>query len=83
MAGPAWKDYIISPLQNQTTDDELDQLIRGNAGSIWHGSGSAGMSAKDARYGVVDPDLRVKGVQGLRIVDASVLVSETSVQVRV
>ncbi|KIJ48784.1 GMC oxidoreductase [Sphaerobolus stellatus SS14] len=73
VAGPAWKDYIISPVQNGTTDDELDVLIRGSAGSIWHGCGSAGMTAKDAGYGVVDPDLRVKGVEGLRIVDASVL----------
>jgi choline dehydrogenase-like flavoprotein len=39
-----------------------------------HLVGSAAMSAPDADYGVVNPDLRVKGVTGLRIVDASVMV---------
>ncbi len=32
------------------------------------------MSPKGAEYGVVDPDLLVKGVKGLRIVDAAVIV---------
>jgi choline dehydrogenase-like flavoprotein len=31
------------------------------------------MSARDASYGVVDPDLRVKNTVGLRVVDASIL----------
>lgn len=33
------------------------------------------MTPKNAGFGVVDPDLTVKAVTGLRIVDASVLVS--------
>jgi len=33
------------------------------------------MSPVGANWGVVDPDLKVKGVSGLRIVDLSVLVS--------
>lgn len=32
------------------------------------------MSAKDVPWGVVDPDLRVKKVDGVRVVDASVMV---------
>jgi hypothetical protein len=38
--------------------------------------GSAGMSARNAGYGVVDPDFLVKGVSGLRIIDASVIVRD-------
>ena len=33
------------------------------------------MSPLGAKYGVLDPDLKVKGVKGLRIVDASVVVT--------
>ncbi|KAJ7292499.1 hypothetical protein C8J57DRAFT_1266091 [Mycena rebaudengoi] len=37
------------------------------------------MSAHDARYGIVNLDLLVKGVHGLRIIDNSVLVSKSLV----
>ncbi|KAG6838311.1 hypothetical protein H0H93_007031, partial [Arthromyces matolae] len=76
VAAPAWKDYIISPdlgLQNVTTDAELDQLVLQWADVDLHGVGTASMSAKGAKHGVVDPDLRVKGCLGLRVVDASVM----------
>lgn len=33
------------------------------------------MSPRGAKKGVVDPDLKVKGVGGLRVADASVMVS--------
>ncbi|KAJ6451440.1 aryl-alcohol oxidase [Mycena sanguinolenta] len=69
---PAWDGYILSPTVN-VTDDNLDDFIRNNTGIIWHPVKTAAMSARDADYGVVDPDLKVKGLDGLRIVDASVL----------
>lgn len=75
VAAPVWRDYIIASTNNATTDDELDQFIRNNTGSIFHPVGTASMSPKGATFGVVDPDLRVKGVAGLRVVDASVVVS--------
>ncbi|KAJ7178219.1 aryl-alcohol oxidase [Mycena filopes] len=72
---PVWQDSIIGPVQDfeNMTSDALDEFIRNTAGPSLHLVGSAAMSAQDAQYGVVDPDLRVKGVKGLRIVDASVL----------
>ncbi|KAJ7841202.1 aryl-alcohol-oxidase from pleurotus Eryingii [Mycena olivaceomarginata] len=63
VTAPVWKDYILAPT-----------FIRNNAGTISHLVGSAAMSARGARYGVVDPDLIVKGATRLSIIDASVLV---------
>ncbi|KAJ7323862.1 alcohol oxidase [Mycena albidolilacea] len=75
VTAPVWKDYILAPTVNigNFTTDELDQFIRNNAGTISHLVGSAAMSARGARYGVVDPDLIVKGATRLSVIDASVL----------
>jgi len=75
VAAPAWDNYIIAPVNNATTDAELEALIRSTTSTLFHPVGSAAMTAKNASFGVVDPDLRVKGANGLRIVDASVIVS--------
>ncbi|KAK0482221.1 aryl-alcohol-oxidase from pleurotus Eryingii [Armillaria novae-zelandiae] len=70
-----WDDYVIErygELGEAETDEEIEAAIRNNAISIWHPSCTARMSAYNATDGVVNPDLTVKGVSGLRIVDASV-----------
>lgn len=76
---PVWEGYIVEqvlPPENVTSsDDALDAFIRSNVFSSQHAVGTAAMSSRDASYGVVNPDLLVKGANGLRIVDASVLVS--------
>ncbi|KAJ7798502.1 aryl-alcohol oxidase [Mycena olivaceomarginata] len=75
VTAPVFKDYILAPTVNiaNLTSDELDQFICNSAGTISHLVGSAGMSAWGARYGVVDPDLSVKGTTRLSVIDASVL----------
>ncbi|KAI0313431.1 aryl-alcohol oxidase [Amylostereum chailletii] len=75
-SAPAWEGYILAPfgpLGNATTDEEIEAYARANAAPNGHVVGTAAMSPVGARYGVVDPDLSVKGVQGVRVVDASVL----------
>ncbi|KAJ7187303.1 alcohol oxidase [Mycena filopes] len=74
VAAQAWDGYIIAPVSvnSSMTDAELDAFIRQNTGPGLHLTGSAQMSPTDAAYGVVNPDLRVKGLSGLRIVDLSV-----------
>ncbi|KAJ7681664.1 alcohol oxidase [Mycena rosella] len=73
-SAPAWAGYIISPVgvNFNSTDAELDTFIRATAATIYHAAGTASMSPKGAKWGVVDPDLLVKGLTGLRIVDLSV-----------
>ncbi|KAJ7290693.1 aryl-alcohol oxidase-like protein [Mycena rebaudengoi] len=75
VSAPAWKNYIIAPTEDleNITSAALDQHIRNTANTAYHIVGSAGMSARNAGYGVVDPDLLVKGFGGLRIIDASVI----------
>ncbi|RDB21189.1 Pyranose dehydrogenase [Hypsizygus marmoreus] len=76
LRAPAWKGYVLEPygaLANATTDALLDDYIRSLTGTSAHCVGTAGMSARSAAHGVVDPDFKVKGLDGLRIVDASVL----------
>jgi len=68
-----WSDFIIAAPTSAATDEELDMLIRQNAMGLFHPVSTVAMSAKHASWGVLDPDLRVKGVNGLRVVDSSVL----------
>ncbi|KAJ7346360.1 aryl-alcohol oxidase [Mycena albidolilacea] len=71
---PAWDDYVLSAVGlNATTDAEIDAFVRANAATIYHPVGTASMSPRSAAWGVVDPDLRVKGLTGLRVVDLSVV----------
>lgn len=79
LSSPTFSGYIGQPygeLANLTAsnDESLLAYARAHSVTINHGIGTAKMSAKGAAWGVVDPDLTVKGVNGLRIVDASVFV---------
>jgi choline dehydrogenase-like flavoprotein len=81
VTAPAWQGFTldrIAPPPNVALDsEELAQYIRNSTITTSHGIGTSSMSPKGAKYGVVDPDLRVKGIEGLRVVDASVIVSYT------
>ncbi|RDB17144.1 Pyranose dehydrogenase 1 [Hypsizygus marmoreus] len=74
-SAPAWQDYIVAPIgiSANSTDAEIDAYNSVATNTIFHPVGTASMSPKNAKNGVVDPDLRVKKVKGLRVVDVSVL----------
>ncbi len=55
--------------------DEIDAYVRRMAGSAYHPCGSCKMGAEDDATAVVDPEGRVRGVAGLRVVDASIFPS--------
>ena len=61
----------IYPARNDLSDMELAAFVRAKAESIYHPIGTCRMGEDDAA--VVDPHLRVRGVNGLRVVDASVM----------
>lgn len=54
-------------------DDALDAIMLREAADIQHAAGTCRMSAHEDPRGVVDPDLRVRGVSGLRVADASIM----------
>jgi choline dehydrogenase-like flavoprotein len=53
------------------TDEQIEAFIRGHADTIYHPVGSCRMGA--GAHDVVDAQLRVHGMQGLRVVDASIM----------
>ncbi len=58
------------------TEAELREYIRGHCNTVWHVAGTCRMGHD--RMAVVDPQLRVHGVQGLRVADASIMPDITS-----
>jgi choline dehydrogenase len=67
-----FKTADLSPLERDLADDEaIDAWVRQGANTIFHPVGTCRMGADgDA---VVDAELKVRGVGGLRIADASVM----------
>lgn len=61
------------PAPNLQSDDELLDWIGMYMGSGHHASGSCRMGDALDPLTVVTPDLKVKGVEGLRVIDASVM----------
>ncbi len=61
----------LRPGPDCQTDDDLIADFRARSGTVYHPSCTCRMGP-DARDAVVDPRLRVHGVDGLRVCDASV-----------
>lgn len=53
------------------TDEDWEDHIRSRADTIYHPVGTCKMGTDD--MAVVDPELRVRGLEGLRVVDASIM----------
>jgi choline dehydrogenase len=67
-------DYIldeIRPGADVQSDSELDDHIRKQARIVQHPVGTCSMGT--GPEAVVDPQLRVRGVEGLRVIDASIM----------
>ena len=68
----------LTPGDGVHTDHELRDFIRSSVVTIYHPAGTCAMGGDVGKSAsgydsVVDPQLRVRGIRGLRIVDASVM----------
>lgn len=73
-AAPSLASQIVSefiPGSKYQTDEELLQAARHHSQSIYHPCGTCKMGTDD--MAVVDDQLRVKGMEGLRVADASIM----------
>jgi choline dehydrogenase len=68
-----WGLTELAPGPTVTTRAELTAWVRANTGSYYHFAGSCRMGAEDDPAAVVDAKLRVHGLRGLRVADASVM----------
>jgi 4-pyridoxate dehydrogenase len=62
--------FVGSEVTPLNTDTEIDAFIRSTGITVHHPAGTCRMGADGDS--VIDPELRVRGVEGLRVVDASV-----------
>lgn len=67
----AFRGSEYAPGAAVTSDADLDAYIRRHANSLYHPVGTCRMGLDD--QAVVDPQLRVRGIENLRVVDASVM----------
>ncbi|KAL0573594.1 hypothetical protein V5O48_008371, partial [Marasmius crinis-equi] len=75
MSFDIWNGYLVRPAfdVNTDSDEELNAYILNSSVAANHPVGTSSMSPKGAKWGVVDPNLSVKGIAGVRVVDASVM----------
>ena len=70
--GPNNGEVSPGPAVSNDDDDAIFEYVKANTIPNWHGSGTNQMLPLEDG-GVVDPRLRVYGVQQLRIVDCSII----------
>ena len=77
MAGQLLREVFPGP--QAVSDTDISALARATHQTVYHVSGTCRMGAPDDPLAVLDPELRVRGVPGLRVADASVFPTIPSV----
>jgi len=80
-AQPAFDRYRgreIQPGKDVLSDEQIDAFIRAKVESAYHPSCSCKMGSAQDPLAVVDPETRVYGLDGLRVVDSSIMPSVTT-----
>jgi choline dehydrogenase-like flavoprotein len=65
----------LNPGTGWSSRDELERELPNWVNSVYHGVGTCRMGADSDERSVVDPRLRVRGIEGLRVADASIMPS--------
>jgi choline oxidase len=68
-----WIARELAPGPDATTDDELLDYVHQTHNTVYHPAATARMGSATDPMAVLDPELRVKGVSRLRVVDASAM----------
>jgi choline dehydrogenase-like flavoprotein len=68
----AYRGKMLYPLERDNTA-QIEQFLRAHSDTEYHPSGTCKMGPANDPMAVVDAELRVHGVQGLRVVDASIM----------
>ncbi len=66
-----WRGAEILPGDGVQSDEQIRAFLREKCDNIYHPVGTCKMGVDD--QAVVDPDLKVHGLEGLRVVDASIM----------
>jgi choline dehydrogenase len=74
-----WLKREVCPGPEITCDEEISEYARKVAHTVYHPAGTCRMGAVNDELAVVDPELRIRGLQGIRIADASVFPTMTAV----
>ena len=72
----AYRGRELAPGESAQSDEQIDAFVRERGESAYHPCGTCKMGTDEAA--VVDGELRVHGLEGLRVVDASVMPSIVS-----
>ncbi|MFC4701750.1 GMC family oxidoreductase [Glaciecola siphonariae] len=67
------QSYEMLPGDNVKTDDDIEAFIRQHAETVYHPAGTCKMGTEDDNFAVVNSELEVIGIDGLSVVDASVM----------
>lgn len=68
-----WIERELAPGPDAVTDDDLLDYVHKTHNTVYHPAGTARMGSVDDTMAVLDPELRVKGISNLRVVDASAM----------
>jgi choline dehydrogenase-like flavoprotein len=74
MEDPAMKELVagnLQPVDCLESDEDIDRYVRRTVATLFHPGGTCRMGVDD--QAVVDPEFRLRGFDGLRIIDASVI----------